>query len=117
GCEIDSEFGRGPNMVTFFLGGYGPSGDAPVEVNGDMSFLCGTGGELTVIGLSLNDATDAGAMAAWLASNDEGFCREVGYAGSWTFLYATSEDPPDAVRLAEVLALYGGEMERVCPYP
>lgn len=117
GCEIDPEFGHGSGMVAFFLGGYGPGGDPPVDVDAETSFLCGTGGDLTIIGLALNDAGDARTMAEWLARNDSGFCREIGFAGSWTFLYATSDTPPDAVRLPDVMALYGGQTEVACPFP
>jgi len=115
GCEIHPDFGRGSGMVAFFLGGFGPEGDPPVEPDADTSFLCSTGGDLSIVGLAMNDAADAKAMATWLASADSGACRDIGFAGSWTFLYATSEDPPDTVRLPEVMALYGGDMEVVCP--
>jgi hypothetical protein len=117
GCEIHPEFGHGSNMVGFFLAGYGPDGDPPVDINSEASFLCGTGGDLSIIGLALNDPSDARPLAEWLATNDSGLCREIGFAGSWTFLYATSETPPDTVRLPEVMALYGGEIEVACPYP
>ncbi len=102
-------------MVAFFLGGFGPEGDAPVSPDSDTSFLCSTGGDLSIVALAMTDAADARTMATWLASNESGLCRDIGWAGSWTFLYATSENPPDTVRLPEVLAGVGGEMVVTCP--